>query len=105
MSPFDWNLRGWLAWSSTDRNDIQEYAGWWIHLFLGLYLYRKKAKPGWVEEKDLFDERLEALSDKVRRGIAIDFCEVLEVIEYQDRLKEQREKQTLKYRLMHAFSR
>ena len=37
------------------------------------------------------DERLEALSDKVRMGIPIDFSEALEVIEYQERLRAERE--------------
>lgn len=37
------------------------------------------------------DERLEALSDKVRCGIPIDFIEALEVIEYQQLLKEKRQ--------------
>lgn len=33
------------------------------------------------------DERLEALSDNVRRGIPIDMNDAFKVIEYQDRLK------------------
>ena len=33
------------------------------------------------------DERFEALSDKVRMGIPIDFSETLEVIEYQERIQ------------------
>jgi len=37
------------------------------------------------------DERLEALSDKVRMGIPIDFSEALEVIDYQERLRAERE--------------
>ncbi len=32
----------------------------------------------------MLDDRLEALSDKVRRGIPIGFGEALEVIEYQN---------------------
>ena len=36
------------------------------------------------------DERLEALSDKIRQGIPVDFIEALEVIEYQQLLKEKR---------------
>jgi hypothetical protein len=35
-------------------------------------------------------ERLEKLSDKVRKGESIDFSEVLEVIEYQEQLKTKR---------------
>jgi len=36
------------------------------------------------------DERLEALSDKVRKGEPIGFIEALEVIEYQENLKKQK---------------
>jgi hypothetical protein len=36
------------------------------------------------------DERLERLSDDVRRGIPVGFQEALEVVEYQDQLKGQR---------------
>ena len=36
-------------------------------------------------------ERLEKLSDKVRKGESIDFSEALEVIEYQEQLKTKRE--------------
>lgn len=36
------------------------------------------------------DERLEALSDKVRMGVPVDFGEAIEVIEYQERLKSER---------------
>jgi len=42
------------------------------------------------------DERLEALSDKVRRGIPIDFGEALEVIDYQKRLQAEREERRSK---------
>ncbi len=34
--------------------------------------------------------RLEYLSDQVRKGITIDFNEAIEVIEYQEGLKEKR---------------
>ena len=37
------------------------------------------------------DARLEELSDKVRMGIPIKFAEALEVIEYQEMLKAERE--------------
>ena len=37
------------------------------------------------------DARLEELSDKVRKGIPIDFAEALEVIEYQESLRHERE--------------
>ncbi len=37
------------------------------------------------------DERLECLSDQVRKGITIDFWEAIEVIEYQSKLKLERE--------------
>ena len=36
------------------------------------------------------DTRLEALSDKVRKGEPIGFGEALEVIEYQENLKKQK---------------
>lgn len=36
------------------------------------------------------DERLERLSDKVRRGEPIDFAEAIEVIDYQMKLKQDR---------------
>ena len=35
--------------------------------------------------------RLEELSDKVRKGVPIDFEEALEVIEYQENLRAERE--------------
>ena len=36
------------------------------------------------------DARLEALSDKVRKGEPIGFSEALEVIDYQENLKKQK---------------
>ena len=36
------------------------------------------------------DQRLELLSEKVRRGEPIDFSEAIEVIEYQEQLKQAR---------------
>ena len=36
------------------------------------------------------DERLERLSDMVRMGEPIDFCEAIEVIDYQMKLKQER---------------
>jgi len=53
------------------------------------------------------DERLEALSDKVRMGIPVNFFEAIEVIEYQERLKAEREakrNKTLLGRLMRWVS-
>ena len=38
------------------------------------------------------DDRLEMLSDKVRKGIPIDFSEALEVVEYQEALRRERDK-------------
>jgi hypothetical protein len=38
--------------------------------------------------KTIKDNRLEELSDKVRRGIPISMVEVMEVIEYQEQLKK-----------------
>jgi len=37
-------------------------------------------------------KRLEALSEKVRKGIPINFAEGIEVIEYQERLQADRER-------------
>lgn len=39
------------------------------------------------------DERLEELSDEVRKGIPISFAEALEVVEYQEMLRQKREKE------------
>jgi hypothetical protein len=36
------------------------------------------------------DERLEILSDKVRRGEPIEFSEAIEVVVYQERLRQER---------------
>lgn len=38
--------------------------------------------------KTIKDNRLEELSDKVRRGIPISMVEAMEVIEYQEQLKK-----------------
>lgn len=47
--------------------------------------------------------RLEELSDKVRMGIPISFSEALEVIEYQETLRAEREKSIWK-RFVHWIS-
>jgi hypothetical protein len=50
------------------------------------------------------DIRLEELSDKVRRGVPINFWEAIEVIEYQDALKNKRraaKSKTILGRMMH----
>jgi hypothetical protein len=39
------------------------------------------------------DKRLEDLSDKVRKGEPIGMLQALEVIQYQEQLKKEREKQ------------
>lgn len=39
-----------------------------------------------------YDTRLEGLSDKIRMGIPVDFKEALEAIDYQEKLREEREK-------------
>lgn len=41
------------------------------------------------------DERLEKLSDCVRSGTPISFSEILEVLEYQDKLKKNKKKSFL----------
>lgn len=51
--------------------------------------------------KTLKDNRLEELSDKVRRGIPIAMTEALEVIAYQQML--QKNKVTLKDRIINFF--
>lgn len=45
------------------------------------------------------DEALEALSDKVRKGEPIGFLEALAVIEYQTRLRKEREATTWRAKL------
>jgi len=37
-----------------------------------------------------FDDRLESLSDKARKGEAMGYAEALEVVHYQESLKRQR---------------
>ena len=49
------------------------------------------------------DERLELLSDKVRRGILIGFIEALEVIEYQESIKK--EKVSWRQKIKHHLTR
>ena len=46
--------------------------------------------------KNVRNERLEFLSDNVRKGIPISFTEALEVIEYQENLKTNKEKSFFK---------
>jgi hypothetical protein len=53
--------------------------------------------------KFLKDERLELLSDKVRQGIPIDFIEAIEVIEYQEKLREMRNNSFIWKRIKLAF--
>jgi hypothetical protein len=40
--------------------------------------------------ENVTNERLEFLSDKVRKGEPVDFFEAIEVIAYQERLKKQK---------------
>ena len=49
------------------------------------------------------DERLEMLSDRVRRGIPIDFSEAIEVIDYQQRLQQERKNNSWVYKLKRFF--
>lgn len=54
------------------------------------------------------DERLEELSELVRRGIPIGFMEAIEVIDYQSKLKNERaakEAATLRGRIKRWFRR
>ena len=45
------------------------------------------------------DEALEALSDKVRKGVPVGFLEAIAVINYQENLRREREANTLVARL------
>ena len=49
------------------------------------------------------DERLEMLSDKVRRGIPIDFHEAIQVIDYQQRLQQERKNNSWIYKMRRFF--
>ena len=49
------------------------------------------------------DERLERLSDQVRRGIPIDFSEAIEVIDYQMKLKQERKTNSWMNRVRRFF--
>lgn len=51
--------------------------------------------------KTLKDNRLEELSDKIRKGIPVGMLEALEVIEYQQMLRKN--KVTLKDRIINFF--
>ena len=45
------------------------------------------------------DDRLEILSDMVRKGQPIDFSEAMEVINYQENLKLERKKNSFVYKV------
>jgi len=45
------------------------------------------------------DDRLETLSDMVRKGQPIDFSEAIEVINYQENLKLERKKNSFMYKV------
>ena len=45
------------------------------------------------------DDRLEILSDMVRKGQPIDFSEAIEVINYQENLKLERKKNSFVYKV------
>jgi hypothetical protein len=49
------------------------------------------------------NERLEMLSDKVRKGELISFNEALEVIQYQQQLKENRKKNSFVSKIKRFF--
>ena len=51
------------------------------------------------------NERLEILSDKVRRGEPIDFIEALEVIVYQTQLKKHRKENSITKKIKRFFKR
>jgi hypothetical protein len=49
------------------------------------------------------DDRLEILSDMVRKGQPIDFSEAIEVINYQENLKLERRKNSFVYKVKRWF--
>ena len=49
------------------------------------------------------DDRLEILSDMVRKGQPIDFSEAIEVINYQENLKLERKKNSFVYKVKRWF--
>ncbi len=49
------------------------------------------------------DQRLERLSDQVRRGIPIDFHEAIQVIDYQQRLQQERKNNSWMNRVRRFF--
>jgi hypothetical protein len=49
------------------------------------------------------NERLEMLSEKVRRGQPIDFNEAIEVIDYQEQLKQERKANSFVARVRRFF--
>ena len=49
------------------------------------------------------NERLERLSNQVRRGIPIDFSEAIEVIDYQQRLQQERKNNSWMNRVRRFF--
>jgi hypothetical protein len=49
------------------------------------------------------NERLEMLSEKVRRGQPIDFSEAIEVIDYQEQLKQERKANSFVARVRRFF--
>ena len=49
------------------------------------------------------DERLEMLSDKVRKGVPIDFSEAIEVIDYQMKLQQERKTNSWIYKVQRFF--
>lgn len=48
---------------------------------------------------------LERISDDIRKGIPVDFHQAIAAIEYQIRLKEQREANSLKSRIKRVWAR
>ena len=52
---------------------------------------------------EIKDDRLEILSDMVRKGQPIDFSEAIEVINYQENLKLERKKNSFVYKVKRWF--
>lgn len=51
------------------------------------------------------DDRLELLSDKVRKGIPINFSEAIEVIDYQTKLRLHKEENSILAKLKRFIGR
>ena len=82
-----------LAWNQFMKKNICRLDGFhWTGRCIGL-----------VGRRRMKDERLEMLSDRVRRGIPVDFSEAIEVIDYQQRLQQERKNNSWMNRVRRFF--